>query len=84
MILYDTCITFYAIYCKHYGTAQGSHLPDLYKFKIILTNYITLKLFSFLLTTRNFMKIYSVLQIGKNKAITTGILTRVDHLRINE
>ena len=30
------------------------------------------------------MKSSSILQIGKNEVITTGILTRVYYLRINE
>ena len=57
---------------------------DLYRFKIILTNHITLKLFPFLLTNRKSMKSYSFLWIGKKEIITTGIFTRVDYLRINE
>ena len=63
---------------------KGNTFPDPYRSKIILTNHITLKLFPFILTNYNSMKSSSFLQKERNEVTTTGIFTRVDHLRINE
>ena len=49
-----------------------------------LTNHITLKLFPFILTNYNSMKLSSILQMEKSIITTTGTLTRIDYLRINK
>ena len=49
-----------------------------------LSNHITLKLFPFILTNYNSMKLSSFLRMERNEATTTGTLTRVDYLRINK
>ena len=70
-LLYDICITFYAIYDEIIGAAHGWHFPYPYEFRLSYQTY-------------HFETVpFSTIERSTSILFTTGIFTKVDYLRIN-